>query len=108
MDRVEYDCEVALRFLPWLVGVWVRPILENSTACTCQMPNYPRPTFFGWLRIPLDQSPTLWGWHWMKSVDFVSLVMIELVTCRRFPGGLWLSFFTESLILAQDERWRRA
>ncbi|MFC5434915.1 hypothetical protein ACFPJ2_14685, partial [Microbacterium suwonense] len=39
-------CEVALRFLPWLVGVWVRPILENSTACTCQMPNYPRPAFW--------------------------------------------------------------
>jgi len=24
----------------------VRPILENSTACTCHMPNYPRPVVF--------------------------------------------------------------
>ncbi len=27
---------------------------------------------------------------------------------RRFPGGCMHFFFTESLILAQDERWRRA
>jgi len=31
--------------------------------------------------------------------------MIKMSTCGRFDGD---QFLTESLILAQDERWRRA
>ncbi|WP_218778598.1 hypothetical protein, partial [Microbacterium esteraromaticum] len=59
------DCEVALRVLPLLVGVWVRPILENSTACTCQMPIYPRPVLFGLVENSFGSksNPLLGGWR---------------------------------------------
>jgi hypothetical protein len=43
----------------------------------------------------------------MKSVDFVSLVSVKLAVHRFSLVCLFFSF-TESLILAQDERWRRA
>ncbi|GLJ65825.1 hypothetical protein GCM10017578_27150 [Microbacterium laevaniformans] len=38
----------------WKAELRERPILENSTACTCQMPNYLVPAFW-WGEIPLDQ-----------------------------------------------------
>jgi hypothetical protein len=39
-----------------------------------------------------------------QSVLIVSLSVIELLDAF----GCWGPFFLESLILAQDERWRRA
>ena len=64
---------VKLPFWACLVAGWlVRPIFENSTACTCHMPNN-LGHFFLWFEIPLDQ-------FWIVS-DGIRLVMIELVAC---------------------------
>jgi hypothetical protein len=41
------------------------------------------------------------------SNEFVSLVSIKLAASSFSRWGMHF-FFTESLILAQDERWRRA
>ena len=43
-----------------VVGVWVCPILENSTACTMSMPNTSA-FFFGTFEIPLVR--------WIVSID---------------------------------------
>jgi hypothetical protein len=64
----------------------------------------------------------LWGWFWsgvvplrLKLIDPVgSNVKVKLVVFDGFHHGLFRGvvvfryFSTESLILAQDERWRRA
>ena len=68
-----------------LVGVWL--FFENSTGCLisqCQLFFYPVLVRlrFGW-----------WGFLWQHFC------------CR---DGLFNRFLLESLILAQDERWRRA
>ena len=67
-------------------------------------------SFFAGLRIPLDQSPGLFGLAYgYVSNDLFILVMIELAAFFTvFPVVGMHLFFTESLILAQDERWRRA
>ena len=43
------------------------------------------------------------------SDNFVSVVcQASLFPAAVLRGGCWVLFSTESLILAQDERWRRA
>jgi hypothetical protein len=88
----------------------VRPILENSTACTIVNANLsPSNRFSGWL-----------GFLWIElNVSGHSFGQIELVRVGPIPGSSrtpdvslasvgGVQTFTESLILAQDERWRRA
>jgi hypothetical protein len=96
---VKLPCWVGCRVV--VVGWWVRPIFENSTACTCHMPIFVSADhLFGWWGSFLDQFMDV-------SLIFV-FGQIELAWLRCFPGGVVHSFFMESLILAQDERWRRA
>ena len=57
--------------------------------------------------IPLDQSPALWCRHYGLSVMASFLVSSNSLRLP-YSGGRMHFFFTESLILAQDERWRRA
>src|SRR3954454_12019085 len=62
--------------------VGARPLLENSTACRKSVPsNTPFVGFFG---------------------------LIDIAICQVAVLGLVSNSSTESLILAQDERWRRA
>src|SRR4051794_35999773 len=62
--------------------VGARPLLENSTACRKSVPsNNPFVGFFG---------------------------LIDIAICQVAVLGLVSNSSTESLILAQDERWRRA
>ena len=69
-----------------VVGWWVRPILENSTACTCHMP------ILSLLTIYLVGG----GLFWINSMD-VSLIFvfgqIELAwPVTVFPVGLCIIF----------------
>ena len=79
---------------------------QQRALVECQF--IPRPVFglvekFLWIK---DQL--FLGWHSDEvSNDVISLVSFKLAAFRFSPVRL-LFFFTESLILAQDERWRRA
>ena len=87
-------------------GWWEHPILENSTACTCQMPNYLDQPF--WLgEIPLDQIVGFRIGVTDMSAMTSSFGQFKLAVSALFRL-LQQYFFTERLILAQDERWRRA
>ena len=109
-----------------LVGV--RPLLENSTACQKSMPNLSSfrgggfVSAFGWVwgllprAIPLVEMDGLFTSAFVCSHDlrapfggFWSSQMSALPGSGLCGSGVvscWSS--TESLILAQDERWRRA
>ena len=72
----------AAGFCGWFSGVWL--FFENSTGCLisqCQLKFFPGPVLVGF------------GFLWQ-----------QIVCCRDFL----FKFLLESLILAQDERWRRA
>ena len=115
-----WSCLFLLAGFCWLVGfVW--PLLENSTVCFLVNAN-------AFLHFYFDPVP-----HWLGFSGFWGL-WIPLITnnltsfwffvscwifCWRFGGLPFFSFLlgvvcfadiflTESLILAQDERWRRA
>jgi hypothetical protein len=84
----------------------VRLILENSTVCHSRRIS---------LLCPVDSSASDGGWvdgfFDNDSDNFVSVVcqaslFLQLVVL--WGGWLGVLFSTESLILAQDERWRRA
>ena len=85
----------------------MRVFLENSTVCllvnaiVCL-------TSVMWLWVA---GSGVWGWLFVAALRFLILVdgvpacfLVGVLSCRVFS----LSAFTESLILAQDERWRRA
>ena len=96
--------------------MWVRLILENSTVCLISR----RISLF----CPVDIDFVLVGllfWGLVGVGVAVSLTMILTMCQFRFLSwmwllliflwpffGLWVWFSMESLILAQDERWRRA
>lgn len=74
----------------------------------------------GWVARRVVWLVVLEGFVWLISEDDVSIMFrlasfvnllrvrfVWIVGCRVFLGG-WRESFTESLILAQDERWRRA
>ncbi len=69
------------------------PVLENSTACVYVEAR----SLAIWLRTKTLSGPPS-GW-----TDFEH--KLKVTNCSAFGRR---SFFTESLILAQDERWRRA
>ena len=99
--------------------MWVRLIFENSTVCLISR----RISLF----CPVDVMFWLalfWGvgWVWCRgffdddsdnmSVSFF-VMDVALIDCRACVCCLWVvgvgaCFSMESLILAQDERWRRA
>ena len=69
-------------------GVSARPLFENSTACRKSVPS----------NTPCRGSSDLrLGFLWLIDIESAS---------SRFSAAIKSS--TESLILAQDERWRRA
>src|SRR5215212_8399253 len=83
---VELDLQPATTTREGLVSA--RPLLENSTACRKSVPsNTPCPG------------------HLWSGLGFLWLIDIESASSR-FSAAIESS--TESLILAQDERWRRA
>ena len=59
--------------------------------------------WFAWLSL-------LWGlgWAWSGFLDCVLTFFGVLAGCFGWLGSLVCWFCLESLILAQDERWRRA
>ena len=68
--------------------VFARPLFENSTACRKSVPS----------NTPCRGSSDSWlGFLWLIDIESAS---------SRFSASIESS--TESLILAQDERWRRA
>ena len=69
-------------------GVRARPLFENSTACRKSVPSNTPCSGYLWSGL---------GFLWLIDIASVS---------SRFSAGSNSS--TESLILAQDERWRRA
>src|SRR4051795_8618799 len=69
-------------------GFSARPLFENSTACRKSVPSNTPCSRYLW-----------WG------LGFLWLIEIESANSR-FSAAIKSS--TESLILAQDERWRRA
>src|SRR3954447_23989558 len=69
--------------------VAARPLLENSTACRKSVPSNKPP-------MP-GPSGSGWGFLWLIDIKSAS---------SWFSAAIKSS--TESLILAQDERWRRA
>jgi hypothetical protein len=72
------------------------------------MPNYPRLHFGGGENSFGSKTNSFRGLATDKvSNEFVSLVSIKLAASP-FSRCRMHFFFTESLILAQDERWRRA
>ena len=83
----------------------VRLILENSTVCHSRRIS---------LYCPVDWMSPLWGVWLMDFFDNDSdnFCQCLLSGASLFPasafGGRGVLFSTESLILAQDERWRRA
>ena len=93
------------------MGFGVRLVLENSTACTLSNANL----YLGIHRFACPRR----GWVWWvlgffeiemdnnRQIDLYLLVSIKLAAVHLFRC-LWCFSFTESLILAQDERWRRA
>ena len=105
----------------------MRLILENSTVCLisrrisllCPVDvNVCSSGLLGWVGVGVAVSLTmilarpflLWEGG-LKNASFVQswmwLLLIVLLVCC-FGGGLVGMFSMESLILAQDERWRRA
>ena len=94
-------------------------LFENSTVCLLVNANF-LSLWHGWPGCPSGWLGWLClGFLWLISEDdvifrvdasFVNPVGVRfvwIVHCRVCPGGGRCSF-TESLILAQDERWRRA
>src|SRR4051794_11073502 len=89
------------------LGFGARLILENSTACQESMPFVLPRFWWAWVcpclcgGVSGSAVPALAGFLWWGLV---------LRWCASFSpvgrGAFWTS--TESLILAQDERWRRA
>ena len=84
---------------------WQLPFLENSTACQKSTPDMliPRPPHYVVDVVPLKKSfPFCWGrrLHSEDAVDGSDYSSGSSRSC--------VETFTESLILAQDERWRRA
>lgn len=79
------------------------PIFENSTACTMFNAN-----FISWLglRIGLGFLWKLMSVSGFRVGGMSYLLEVKLDSPSLRGGGSY--FFTESLILAQDERWRRA
>ncbi len=45
--------------------------------------------------------------EWQERISADTSILIELEACDDRPKG-WSLFLSESLILAQDKRWRRA
>ena len=76
-------------------GIGVCVIFENSTVCDSR--------WIGLFVSVLAALCFLWGgWCGFLMDDFLLFVSVV------FVGVLFSVFFAESLILAQDERWRRA
>ena len=73
------------------------PILENSTACTMFNAKFITPSG------SCDPVGFLW-----KLMSVMMSYLLEVKLERLLLGVGVRNFFTESLILAQDERWRRA
>ena len=97
---------------PFGLGDGVCPILENSTACQKSMPMFLPRVGAG---VVLSGSCVAWGVAglgvvfilWLMRVSSFLLVVLaqSVIFALR---GFFLKISTESLILAQDERWRRA
>ena len=60
-----------------------------------------------WVRMMVFAGGRLLGVHCFVLLSFF-LVSFLFVRFRAFHGSFFANFFVESLILAQDERWRRA
>jgi hypothetical protein len=77
------------------------PVFENSTACVyVETSTGPRLARYSDQQLPEEESTLS---HLLREVDFERKLEVKR------PIGFGRShFFTESLILAQDERWRRA
>ncbi len=69
-------------------GLVARPLFENSTACRKSVPSS--------IPVPGPSGSGL-GFLWLIDIESVQFSVLGLVQAS-----------TESLILAQDERWRRA
>jgi hypothetical protein len=92
--------------------MWVRLIFENSTVCLisrrislfCPVDMVACWSFVGWWVMVLMVSLTmiLTTCQFRRSGD---VALIDCLTCSSERVGY---FSMESLILAQDERWRRA
>ena len=83
-----------------------RPYLENSTACQKSTPNVDTPSIrIMWVdEVPLGKCfKTLARTQCARSAIPLTVVPLFRGCDRDIPRT-----FTESLILAQDERWRRA
>ena len=89
----------------------VRLILENSTVCHSRRISLLCPVDWDLIatcgvRRPVDG---FFGKTMILAIMSVSSCQASLfLACRVFGSGVWVLFSTESLILAQDERWRRA
>ena len=99
--------------------MWVRLILENSTVCLISR----RISLFCPVGVMFGCLPFLGGWLIVVSVVSLAMILtmflsvlffvmdVALIDCRLallVCGWGWVFFSMESLILAQDERWRRA
>ena len=100
----------AVRFTGLLL--WWLPNLENSTACFKSMPFFGDESFFG---LFLVFSFDWWLlWHaclcvlWGFAGDWVFCRIVFGCACVCWCGCACFVFSMESLILAQDERWRCA
>ena len=65
-------------------------------------------TFVGLREIPLDQRPALPGVGILNEVSLIHFFGQFKLAAHAFFRCVQYFSFTESLILAQDERWRRA
>ena len=66
----------------------MRPIFENSTACTCQMPIFSLSTIF-------VVGGGFWINSWICQFGILFLVMVELAGFGRFAAGLVVIFYGE-------------
>jgi hypothetical protein len=88
--RISLLCPVDVNFCLsglWVGGCWCRGFFDNDSG---------EVLFFG---RGSQIASFVQSWMWL-------LLIVLLVCC--FGGGLVGMFSMESLILAQDERWRRA